>query len=280
MNQSFWSPPLQPCTPTPQLLLMLMLLFTAGAGNTDVNSLHHTPRHVSTNITSLFFPPSLTSLSLSLSLSLNSSKNRLSTHTSRCLKRGRASALLTHPHANVYFAQYIIETGDWCQWLKCECTCTTHTRCSVDQKYTKLPMQGNTCHWHSGSGGKAGCHGSVLPCLSPVWFNVLHHVNLTQLRCAECACAQRHMGTRMRSHMDTDDGAGFEGGLRDGNSYSSILHIFFNCDHSPFRHPSACSLHLWLDNQPCVIIPFFTCSIDPLFYSSFLLELFFFFFSF
>lgn len=87
MNQSFWSPPLQPCTPTPQLLLMLMLLFTAGAGNTDVNSLHHTPRHVSTNITSLFFPPSLTSLSLPLSLPQFLEKQVEHTHQQMLEKR-------------------------------------------------------------------------------------------------------------------------------------------------------------------------------------------------
>lgn len=132
-------------------------------------------------------------------------------------------------------------------------------------KYTsKLVMQVNTCHCQSRSEGQAGCHGGVLLCLSPVWFNVLGHVNLTQLLCAECACAHGHMGTRMRSHMDTDGSAGVERGLRDGNSYSSILRIFLNCDHSLFRHPSARFPRLWLDNQPCVILLFL-----PLFNSSF-----------
>lgn len=72
---------------------------------------------------------------------------------------------------------------------------------SVSTLTKKSDAHANMCHIKMWSEGQDGCHGCVCLCLSPVWFVMLCHVNLTQLHWVSL---HRHMDAHMGSHMDTD----------------------------------------------------------------------------
>lgn len=77
----------------------------------------------------------------------------------------------------------------------------TVQRLSVSTLTKKSDANANMCHIKMWLEGQDGCHGCVCLCLSPVWFDVLCHVNLTQLH---WVWLHRHMDAHMGSHMDAD----------------------------------------------------------------------------
>lgn len=76
-------------------------------------------------------------------------------------------------------------------------------------------------------------------------------------------CARTHGHTHASTHGHRRQRWRWRRPARWKQLFLLFLRIFLSCDHSPFRHPSARFPHLWLDNQPCVIL-----SLPPLFHRS------------